>query len=452
MIASAPLAEDLWQELFQICKARGVKWLVSVSHIQKSKIYRLLGEPTDVCVPTVHDHLRWVIKQDWDREPKPPPLPDCLKEPDGWLQIEQGGTPCPACTPARPSSHVDIRLPVGPPSRERVGDEVRGLLRHADELKGRWEIDPALMLTHFAYDRRHAMCRRFTDAVELLRIAAKVAELSRRSGDPARCRELYDRYFLPAALALGDFARHEGEVLSVSVAVPVVKELVALENESYTTPARGTWARRVAWLRAATTRHATRLAEADPGEHDSVRRQLALTEIPRRLSPRRPAVSPPGSKVRAAAPLHYYGLRNLQAIEFFEWGQPTAAVAALADDYAQARRQIFAVDGSLAANEGERSTMMGMALYLGVALWKTRGKGRGCLPWEQCLADSRRIYEYSGGRARCIVTPAVRDSAAGCERAVEYLSQLDVGPPATDLTDRVEQVWELIQGQLPSAL
>ncbi len=372
MLASMPLENDLWQDVVQICRTRGVKWLEAKSGIGKSKIYRLLSDPTDECVRPVHDHLRWAVKQEWDRNPHPPGLPKCHKDPGGWHPTESGGRHCPACAPVRASSHQDIRLPVGPPSRELIGAELRELHRQADELKGKWEIDAALMLTQFAFDRRRATCQRHADATDLLRIATKVAELSRRSGDPERHRDSYDRCVLPAVRVLATFARDEDARLSLAAAMNAVKELVAAESESFSKPVREPWARRVEWLSNVATRHAARLAAADSDGFNSVGRQLALAAIRRLSRPDRPAVPSPGQKIWATMPLHYFGLRNLQAIEFFERGQTAAIVDTLAEDYAAARQTIFAPDGSLVANEGERSTMMGMALYLGIARSKTR--------------------------------------------------------------------------------
>lgn len=447
MFSTAPIPDDLWQDLCRLRDSRDMEWLRLVSGISGSKLYRMFSNRADKCKPVVHNHLRWVVAQDWERNP-PAPLPRCAKEPDGLTKAEGGVTPCPACEPARSGGYAEIRLPLGPLAPEQAGGVVRDLLRRADDLRGQWEIDAALTLTQLAYDLRYRTCTRFCDAVDLLRIATKSAELSRRSVGPSQHRDVYDRCVLPAARLLRDFARDEGDTLPVAVAVPVVKELIALENESYTTPTREGWGRRVAWLRTATTRHAEQLAAADQSELDSVCRQLALSQIPR-SSAGRPAVPSPGERVRLATPLHFFGLRNLQAIEFFDRGQPAAVVAALAGDYADARQYIFPTDGSVVANGGERSTMMGMSLYLAVALWRSRGSGRAHLAWAECLEDSRRISAASGCRARCIVTPAVRDAAAGCQELADYLCRVSPEPPAADLADRTEQAWELIQDRLP---
>ncbi|MFO0796096.1 MAG: hypothetical protein U0804_01400 [Gemmataceae bacterium] len=435
---AAHIPEALWSDLRKLCTGHNVEWLARTAGLGKSTVYDALVDREKRFHPWVQAHLRWTVTNHWRGENLPA---NCKGESES----------CPACARAGAKDYVVVRLPAvirGGDDKQEFRSE---LLRAADEFRGRWQIEEALSLTHLAYDLERERDLSFEAAVQQVEIAAKVGELSRRTGEERRCSEAYTSYIVPSLRRLADSARRSGKRIPVPASVRVVKELVALENEGYGPVVPGSlWVSRFEWLRSAVVAFEPELIRHDEAEFHSVQRQLFLGSIRfGRLDPSH-SRSMRDERTRVGRPLHYYGMKNLASIALFDRQNPRGVVNALLKDYRLLRRRMFAApDRYPSPVEAERSTMQGMALYLGVALWQSR-KSRATDPdLDQCLVDSRRIHDLSGGRARCIVSPAILEAARGWEQASGYLSTLTSTPRVAALASRGDEAWELARDLLP---
>ncbi|MGI9107055.1 MAG: hypothetical protein ACR2G4_12500 [Pyrinomonadaceae bacterium] len=328
----------------------------------------------------------------------------------------------------------------------------RDLLKTAEVLKSNWRIEEALRFTELAYHTKAKQDMPVPQIAEQMKIAYKISELSRRTGNETRYRAAYEDFIIPTVERLQECIRSQGKSIPIYPVIQVVKELVALENETYA-PIRtsSSLCRRINWLRAALGRYGDELKATSPSEFNTAQRQLLLAAIRQGLPSQPFTEHVLTEKGRLSDPLHYYGVLNLKAMELFDKGEFPKVRNMLEREYTKARGKIFVKsDGSLIANEGERSTMQGMAYYLGIALWGSRKSGRiDNSSLQQLLNDADRIRALGNSSARCIVTPAMREAARGWTPALNRLTEVAALPLSADLKSLIETSWDSLQGILP---